>query len=476
MEPGPGQAEPLQQRTKRVHNDAMNSSDDDIASSASDGEGFELFLSRYSKRLRRQQNISPSTKPIQASQPVSAGPSSTSPQHAQRRQQQQPQPQRSRSSRQKQHHKSGKSRSQLYDEVIETVATQSDRPKVRADITELCEQIKALQLQVTDLTQKVEFLLSVVGMPSSNQSTSDVPNNDSNPTYSSVVAKSIKGPIRDAVLAAVHADLQLKQSRHCNIVVSGLPHKTDLNDEQFFSELCWVEFHVVPVIMHTKRLGRKVENKLQPLLIVLQDEDQAKLLLSFAKLLRDSQDDYTASSIFISPHQTRAERQAAYEARCQRRNQASTRMSRRQGSTDLPSATSAGVSDRGRRATDTRRETAAAGVAAAARLSVHPTASVDAHPSALTHDVVTLPSSAVVKAVVTAPAVQPSTVKELDHGTLEQIVQLVAARLTHSPSPLPPASESKLRVDVATFQPSSHTVASVPSVAAVTASGSSGSG
>ena len=307
MEPGPGQVE--QQRTKRVHKDAMNTSDDDeIASSASDGEGFEIFLSRYSKRLRRQQNISPSTQPSQPSQPVSVGLSSKSPQHAQRRQQQ-PQPQRSRSSHQKQHHKSGKSRSQLYDEVIDTVATQSDRPKVGAGITELCEQIKALQLQVTDLTQKVEFLLSVVGMPPSTQSTSD--SSDSNTNYSSVVAKSIKGPIRDAVLAAVHADLQLKQSRHCSIVVSGLPHKTDLNDEQLFSELCWVEFHVAPVIMHSKRLGRKVENKLQPLLVVLQDEDQAKLLLSFAKLLRDSQDDYTASSIFISPHQTRAERQAA---------------------------------------------------------------------------------------------------------------------------------------------------------------------
>ena len=75
-----------------------------------------------------------------------------------------------------------------------------------------------------------------------------------------------------------------------------------------------------------------------------------------------------------------------------------------------------------------------------------------------------------------APAVQPSIInKELDHGTLEQIVQLVAARLTPS-SLLPPVSESKLRVDVASFQPPRHPVASVSSIAAVTASGSSGSG
>jgi hypothetical protein len=208
--------------------------------------------------------------------------------------------------------------------------------------------------------------------------------------------------------------------------------------------------------MHTKRLGRPVENKLQPLLVVLQDEDQAKLLLSSAKLLRDSQDDYTASSIFISPHQTRAERQAAYEARCQRRNQASTRLSRRQGSTDLPSAASATVS---------RRE------AAAVRVGVPPTGSYHVHSSAMTRDFVTLPSSA----GVVAPAVQPSTNKELDRGTLEQIVQLVTARLTPN-SLLPPVSESKLRVDVASFQPPIHPVPSVPCVAAVTASGSSGSG
>lgn len=193
--------------------------------------------------------------------------------------------------------------------------------------------------------------------------------------------------------------------------MSGLPNRTEHSDEQLFSELCYVEFHVVPVIMHTKRLGRPVENKLQPLLVVLQDEDQARLLLSSAKQLRDSQDDYTASSIFISPHQTRAERQAAYEARCQRRNQASTRLSRRQGSTDLPSAASANVS---------RPE------AAAARVVVPPTGSGDIHSSALTHDFVTIPSST----GVVSSAVQPSTSKELDHGTLEQILRLLTARLT----------------------------------------------
>ena len=172
---------------------------------------------------------------------------------------------------------------------------------------------------------------------------------------------------------------------------------------------------------------------------MLQDEDQAKLLLSSAKQLRDSQDDYTASSIFISPHQTRAERQAAYEARCQRRNQAFTRMSRRQGSTDQPSAASAIVS---------RHE------AAAAQVGVHPTGSYDIHSSALTHDYnMTPPLSAGVQAL----AVQPSASRELDHGTLEQIVRLVTARLTPTTN-----TTKSYNPDAAEFTPAAGPAGSCP--------------
>lgn len=330
---------------KRPLKDVVSDDDNSMNSATDDDEGFEVFLSRYSKRLRHQQQLQQSSDlqepaPTPDSPPPRQrhGPQQSGKPDKARRQQQQPQHQL----------KSGKSnsnstsqrlqRSKLYDDVIDTVI--ASQPTNTDTNVELHNQVKKLQLQVNDLTLKVEFLMSVVGItPPTQPSNNQEPSNASAMSYSSVVAKSIKGPIRDAVLAAVHADLQLKQSRHCNIVVTGLPFNSDLTDEQQFTELSYAEFNYTPAIIHTKRLGKKIVNRLQPLLVVLQDEEQAGLLLSFAKLLRNSSDEYTSRSIFISPHQTRAERQAAYEARVRRREQAIVRSSRNQHTTNSTSTT-----------------------------------------------------------------------------------------------------------------------------------------
>jgi len=331
---------------KRSHKDVV-SDDDNSLNSATDDEGFEVFLSRYSKRLRhqQQQQLSDLQGPAPASLP---SPDSLPPRHQRHGPQQSGKPDKAQRQQQQPQYqlKSGKSnsnsssqrlqRSKLYDDVIDTVI--ASQPTNTDTNVELHNLVKNLQLQINDLTLKVEFLMSVVGItPPTQPSNNQEPSNASAMSYSSVVAKSIKGPIRDPVLAAVHADLQLKQSRHCNIVVSGLPINSDLTDEQQFTELSYAEFNYTPAIIHTKRLGKKIVNRLQPLLVVLQDEEQAGLLLSFAKLLRNSSDEYTSRSIFISPHQTRAERQAAYEARVRRREQAIARSTRNHHTTNSTS-------------------------------------------------------------------------------------------------------------------------------------------
>ena len=73
----------------------------------------------------------------------------------------------------------------------------------------------------------------------------------------------------------MHTDLKLKQSRQNNLVVTGLPDNEDFTDEQLFSELCSVEFGITPVVSQTKRLGKKYEGRLQPVLVVFQEADVA---------------------------------------------------------------------------------------------------------------------------------------------------------------------------------------------------------
>lgn len=297
-------------RAKRAHND------DNMVDK--DGDGFQ-FPSHYTKRLRRE-------KLNQETRSSSGLPGEQS----QRRRQQQQSPPKPRNQRQHDSimQQSGKSRSQVYDEAIDTVVTQFSNVE-NDDAESLRSIIVKLQEQVNTLTEKLDFIMSFVGADLSHVDLSiKASDNGGTGSYAAVLTRNIpnvKGPIRDALLTAVHSDLQLKQSRICNVVITGLPKNPDQSDEELVVELCLAEFGINPDVTHIKRLGREVEDRTQPLLIVLQTEAQAKLLLSHAKTLRQSEDDYTAAHVYLSPHQTRAERQAAYEARCKRRQQVATR-------------------------------------------------------------------------------------------------------------------------------------------------------
>ena len=193
----------------------------------------------------------------------------------------------------------------------------------------LTAQVTALQKQVVELKQQVEHLLSIAGTNGSilveNENPVNNPSADGSQSYAAAVSRQLSAPLREAVLAAVHSDLRVKQSRSCNIVVSGMPTHDEFTDDEFFAELCTLEFGISPDIIRTVRLGNVSSDRLRPLLVVLHHEQVAKELLALAKHLRQSEDEYTSKCIFISPHQTRAERQVAYEARCRRRQQANVR-------------------------------------------------------------------------------------------------------------------------------------------------------
>lgn len=201
-------------------------------------------------------------------------------------------------------------------------------------------EIKRLKKLVESLQQQVEFLLSFVGItqPPSSSSTNDSQNvAASNPssattsTYAAAAAKGVQklqGPVREAVLSAVYSDLHARETMKNNVVVYGVPPNPDRSDTALFMDLCQHEYGYVmslPSVTRVARLGRAVTDRVQPLLVALRDEDDTKRILGNAKFLRDSTDEFTRTNVFISAQQTRAERQAAYEARCRRRQHAAAR-------------------------------------------------------------------------------------------------------------------------------------------------------
>ena len=128
-----------------------------------------------------------------------------------------------------------------------------------------------------------------------------------------------KDSFQNAVLSAVCVEQQKQESRAKNFVVSGLP--VDPNDDvkKVVEQLCDKELNMQPCIRSCRKLGRRVEGKVQPILVSLHTVDAAASVISKAKQLRKSADFRVKSQVYINPDLTRAQSAAAYELRCQRR-------------------------------------------------------------------------------------------------------------------------------------------------------------
>ena len=104
------------------------------------------------------------------------------------------------------------------------------------------------------------------------------------------------------------------------------------------------EFGWYPEIAHTRRLGRVMVERIQPLAVTFVDATVAPYLVQYAKLLRQSVNISVRQKVFINSDMTRAESPAAYELRLQRRKrqrnqQTTTHKSRVVQPTNRPSST-----------------------------------------------------------------------------------------------------------------------------------------
>jgi hypothetical protein len=135
---------------------------------------------------------------------------------------------------------------------------------------------------------------------------------------------------RQSLVAAVYIDQREKNRRASSFIISGLPTSTVHSDKAIANDMCLHEFNVQIEVVSTKRLGKPDTSllsatKIQPLLVTVKDADQAKLIISSARQLRQSEVAHVRANVFINPNLTKAEASAAYELRCRHREAASRR-------------------------------------------------------------------------------------------------------------------------------------------------------
>ena len=226
---------------------------------------------------------------------------------------------------------------------------------------DLKAEIKSLTSTITQLSTKVEFLLSFLGLDDDSckstavnqpqtSSTSNIaaPNGSQNNVHSYAnVARpkptQLSVQMRQAVMAAVYVDLHAKSARANNIVVSGVPKMDNTEDKNLIAELIDKEFNLQPIIKQCKRLGKPAFNKSQSLLVTLDSADHVNTILSDARILRKSLNDFVRANVFINADLTQAEASVAYEERCRRRLQRETHAKKQQQRQQQSTMVSAGI-------------------------------------------------------------------------------------------------------------------------------------
>jgi len=213
-------------------------------------------------------------------------------------------------------------------------------PVVSEDqVNKLLATISEQKLQIQNLTQKLDFVLSFLGINdasvvTTNNSTSSALATTSTAATATTVttfadvastavnaiqtARSRPVNLHEAVVTAVHTDQRSRERRAKSVVVSGLATDTGSSDTATFHRLCVSELGFDAEVTYTRRLGNVIDGRIQPLLVCLQSAEVANELVKNAKLLRNSVDTYVRENVYINHNLTKIEARLAYEERCRR--------------------------------------------------------------------------------------------------------------------------------------------------------------
>ena len=136
----------------------------------------------------------------------------------------------------------------------------------------------------------------------------------------------------------IHRTHQDAERRKRNVVITGLPEPNSENvnsaeddkeaDNVAFSKFCEKHLSVKPALARSgcMRLGKRIGQRPRRLLVRLTSESSATSLLAAAKSLRQSEDTYVATTVYINADLTPLEAQLAYEQRKARRDRRSAIM------------------------------------------------------------------------------------------------------------------------------------------------------
>lgn len=222
--------------------------------------------------------------------------------------------------------------------------TQRDIKSCLIENSQLKAEIASLRSAVAMLSNKVDFLLSFVGVtdgqPTGEKAaaasdSASAPSSSHEPlakSYASCAASTstIGTALHSSasagsrrlcqnVVAAVYHDLHDKSRRARNFVISGLPPRSGVSDKDSAFELITKDIAIHVDIKGCKRLGKPVLDRVQPLLVTVDSQVAAESVIGSARKLRSSADPYVRDHVFINADLTPAESKALYDERCRRR-------------------------------------------------------------------------------------------------------------------------------------------------------------
>jgi hypothetical protein len=221
-----------------------------------------------------------------------------------------------------------------YDELVELHRKTDPLQSAQIDYVKQLHAIIQQQLTIHLMQQQLSFVLSYLNLnmstthntpsvePSADQLGEEL-TNDQTASHSQPPpvkkTRRLVNDFRQSVAAAVYIDQSEKQRRQSNVIVAGLRPSQTVSHVELFKNLCFSELGIQPDIIRLKRLGSPHAEEVQPILVIMRQNAQAQQLISSAKQLRRSSDPAVRDHVYINPDLTRAEAEAAYQLRLQRR-------------------------------------------------------------------------------------------------------------------------------------------------------------
>ena len=211
----------------------------------------------------------------------------------------------------------------------------------QAQLESMRRELKQLLETVSSLSSKIDHLTSLLNAPDASRTNITkrqditVPANDvtsdrmpSGPHRSNdhKIRPNHQAGHKDDPVTAMYIDLNLRNQRANNILISGMPpsQSEDLEKKAVIDmlrfEYDWdAELWPGISIIKCRRLGKPHDGKCQPLLVTLDSREQAEFYIKHAKQLRNSSRPEIRQCVFINADLTPSESRAAYELRLRRR-------------------------------------------------------------------------------------------------------------------------------------------------------------